>query len=233
MALIGVLGGMGPLATVDFMGKVVQLTNASCDQQHLPMLVANLPHIADRSRAILGEGEDCLDGLLQGIDLLNRNDVGLITVPCNSAHHWYAQMRAHSRAPVLHIAEACVAAIPAGARRVAVLGTGGTMVSGFYQAALAERDIEPLVPAADMQQRIAASIHEVKAGALDAAGAHLAVVLDDLAARGVSAAVMGCTEIPLAAQQLRDPPLTLIDSSLELARATVSFALERGWNRPQ
>lgn len=233
MALIGVLGGMGPLATVDFMAKVVQLTDAACDQQHLPMLVANLPHVADRSRAILGDGEDCLDALLDGIDLLNRNGVGLITIPCNSAHHWYAQMLARSAAPVLHIADACVAAVPVSARRVAVLGTGGTLVSGFYQAALAARDIEPLLPDAGMQQHIAACIRAVKAGALEQAAGQLAVVLDVLAARDVRAAVMACTEIPLAARHLPDPPLMLIDSSLELARATVSFAVARGWNRPQ
>ncbi|WP_256972158.1 hypothetical protein [Paraburkholderia caledonica] len=84
-----------------------------------------------------------------------------------------------------------------------------------------------------MQQRIAACIHAVKAGALERAAGELAVVLDVLAAQGVRAAVMGCTEIPLAARLLPDPPLTLIDSSLELARATVSFAVARGWNRPQ
>jgi aspartate racemase len=233
MALIGILGGMGPLATVDFMAKVVQLTDAACDQQHLPMLVANLPHIADRSRAILGDGEDCLDGLLNGIDMLNRNGVGLIAIPCNSAHHWHAQMLARSAAPILHIAEACVAAVPVSARRVAVLGTGGTLVSGFYQAALAARDLEPLLPDAGLQKHIAACIHEVKAGALEAAAAQLAIVLDALAAQGVGAAVMGCTEIPLAARHLPDPPFMLIDSSLELARATVSFAVARGWNRLQ
>lgn len=233
MALIGVLGGMGPLATVDFMAKVVNLTDATCDQQHLPMLVANLPHIADRSRAILGDGDDCLDDLLEGIDLLNRNGVGLISVPCNSAHHWYAQMHERSAAPLLHIAEACIAAVPVLARRVAVLGTGGTMVSGFYQAALVARDIEPLVPDADMQLRLAMCIRDVKAGALDQSAGHLAAVLDKLAAQDVQVALMSCTEIPLAAQHLTDAPLMLIDSSLELARATVSFALARGWNRPQ
>ncbi|MFM0057682.1 amino acid racemase [Paraburkholderia phytofirmans] len=233
MALIGILGGMGPLATVDFMAKVVQLTDASCDQQHLPMLVANLPHIPDRSRAILGDGEDCLGGLLEGIDLLNRNGVGLIAIPCNSAHHWYARIAARSAAPVLHIAEACVAAVPASARRVAVLGTGGTVKSGFYQAALTARDIEPLMPNADLQQSIAACIREVKAGALEQAAGHLSTVLDTLAAQDVRAAVMACTEIPVAARHLANAPLTLIDSSLELARATVAFAVARGWNRPQ
>ncbi len=233
MALIGILGGMGPLATVDFMDKVVRLTQASRDQEHLPLLVANLPHIADRSSAILDDGADPLPALLAGIDMLNRNGVGLIAIPCNSAHHWYPQIRAHSAAPVLDIAEICIAAVPSTARRVAVLATGGTLVSGFYQRALTERDIEPVTPDETVQPLVAACIDEVKSGDLDAAAAHLERGLTMLAEQDVTIALMACTEIPLAAQRVAALPIALIDSSLELARATVKYACERGWNRPQ
>lgn len=233
MALIGVLGGMGPLATVDFMEKVVRLTRATCDQDHLPMLVANLPHIPDRSRAILDGGTDPLPAMLAGIDLLTRNDVGVIVVPCNSAHHWHAQLQARSAVPVLHIAEACVAALPKAVSRVAVLGTRGTLASCFYQAALAARDIEPVVPDAIAQARVDACIRAAKADDFDEATVQLSAALAVLISQGVRAAVMGCTEIPMAARQLSVPSMTLIDSSLELARATVAFAMERGWNVPQ
>ncbi|MEI5999946.1 aspartate/glutamate racemase family protein [Paraburkholderia bengalensis] len=233
MALIGILGGMGPLATVDFMDKVVRLTQASRDQEHLPLLVANLPHIADRSSAILGNGADPLPALLAGIDMLNRNGVGLIAIPCNSAHHWYPQIRAHSAAPVLNIAEICIAAVPSTARRVAVLATGGALVSGFYQRALTERDIEPVTPDETVQPLVAACIDEVKSADLDAAAAHLERALTMLAEQGVTTALMACTEVPLAAQRVAALPIALIDSSLELARATVKYACERGWNRPQ
>jgi aspartate racemase len=233
MAMIGILGGMGPLATVDFMDKIVRLTEASRDQEHLPLLVANLPHIEDRSSAIMAGGADPLPALLDGIDLLNENGVGLIAIPCNSAHHWYGPMRERSKAPVLHIAHTCVAAVPRTARRVALLATGGALVSGFYQQALADLDIEPVIPGEAMQRRVAACIREVKAGALDVAAAHLEGVLTMLARQGVGTALMACTEIPLAAQRIVSPPLTLIDSSLELARATVKYACERGWNRPE
>jgi aspartate racemase len=233
MALIGILGGMGPLATVDFMDKVVRLTQASRDQEHLALLVANLPHIADRSSAILDDGADPLPALLAGIDMLNRNGVGLIAIPCNSAHHWYPQIRAHSAAPVLNIAEICIAAVPSTARRVAVLATGGALVSGFYQRALTERDIEPVTPDETVQPLVVACIDEVKSGDLDAAAAHLERALTMLAEQGVAMALMACTEIPLAAQRVAALPIALIDSSLELARATVKYACERGWNRPQ
>ncbi len=236
MALIGILGGMGPLATVDFMDRVVRLTSmagAACDQQHLPMLVADLPHIPDRSKAILEAGEDPLPALLDGIDMLNRNGVELIAIPCNSAHYWYDAMRGHSKAPILHIAETCVAAIPRGTRRVAVLATGGTLSSGLYQRMLGARDIEAIVPDEATQEHIHACIRAVKAGDLDESAVQLGAALAELAARGAQAAVMGCTEIPLAARQLSAPPMTLVDSTLELARATVSYGLARGWNMRQ
>jgi aspartate racemase len=233
MALIGILGGMGPLATVDFVERVIQLTSlagATCDQEHLPLLVANLPHIPDRSKAMLGTGESPLPALLEGIDMLNRNGVELIAIPCNSAHYWYDAMRERSRAPILHIAEACVAAIARGTRRAAVLATGGTLASGLYQTILERHDIEPVVPNERTQQHIDACIHAVKAGELDASAAELAAALAEFAARGAQVAVMGCTEIPLAARRLATPAMRLIDSTLELARVTVSYGMSRGWN---
>ena len=233
MPLIGVLGGMGPLATVDFMDKVVRLSSASCDQQHLPVLIASLPHIPDRSEAILEGGADPLPGLIEGIDMLNRNGVGVIAVPCNSAHHWYVQMQARSAAPILNIAEACVDAVPKTVRRVAVLATAGALASGFYQAKLAARDIEPVTPDPTVQLLVTACIRAVKAGDVEEAAAQLAAALAQLAVQGVGVAVMGCTEIPVAAGRLpasSTSSVTLIDSSLELARATVAFGETRGWN---
>lgn len=232
MTMIGVLGGMGPLATVDFMERVVRLTGAGRDQDHLPMMVANLPHTPDRSSAILAGGRDPLPALYSGIDLLNRSGVGLLVVPCNSAHHWYRQMRARSAAPMLHIGEVCADAVPRRAGTVAVLATGGTLASGFYQASLRERGVDALVPDEGAQARINACIAQVKAGDLPSAATLLEQGLRMLEAAGADAAVMGCTELPLAARAMGQVPIPLIDSTQELARATVGYALARGWNVP-
>ncbi|MCR4470895.1 aspartate/glutamate racemase family protein [Burkholderia sp. SCN-KJ] len=232
MALVGVLGGMGPLATVDFMHRVMRLTRARCDQEHLPMVVANLTQTPDRSRAIIDGGPDPLPALLEGVALLNRCGVDVIAIPCNSAHHWYAPLRERSAAPILHIVDASVAALPAGVRRVAVLATGGTLVSGFYQAALRARGFEPVMPDVAAQRDIAACIAAVKAGKIDASVRCLSRALAMLARRDVGVAVMGCTEIPIAARAVRDTPFALVDSTNELARATVAYAAERGWGRP-
>jgi len=235
MSRIGVFGGMGPSATVDFMDKLVQLTPAKRDQEHLPVIVASLPHIHDRSRSILGLGPDPLPQLLRGIEFLNQAGVGVIAVPCNSSHHWYEQMSRASRVPILHIARSCVAAIETGGdQRVAIFATRGALASGFYQRELEEHGIGFLVPDALTGQALVDDcIREVKAGEVAAAGASLGQALAAAREQGATAVIMGCTEIPIAARHAPPQGLHLVDSSLELARATVNYALERGWNRPQ
>lgn len=235
MPRIGVFGGMGPLATVDFMEKLVRLTPADRDQDHIPTMVASLPHIHDRSRAILGHGRDPLPQLLDGIDLLNHAGVGVIAIPCNSSHHWFSQMRERSKAPLLHIAEVSVAAVPRSqVTRVAIFATRGALLSGFYQRSLETQGVDYLLPDSDRDQdEVDVCIREVKAGHLDVAGAAIERACAAVAAAGATALIMGCTEIPIACRHADTAGLVLIDSSLELARASVSYALERGWNRPR
>jgi aspartate racemase len=235
MSRIGVLGGMGPSATVDFMDKLVLLTPAVRDQEHLPVIVASLPQVHDRSSAILGQGRDPLPQLLAGIRLLNEIAVGVIAIPCNSSHHWYDEMSRSSAAPILHIARCCVEAIPDAAREgVAIFATRGALASGFYQRELARREIDYVLPeASGSQHHVDNCIHAIKAGDFAAGAQHLERACREAAQHGARAAIMGCTELPIAARHADAHGLTLIDSSLELARASVAFALQRGWNRPE
>jgi aspartate racemase len=233
MSRIGVFGGMGPAATVDFMDKLVQLTPARRDQEHIPVICASLPHVHDRSRAILGVGPDPLPQLLAGIDFLNDAMVGVVAIPCNSSHHWYAQMSERSRSPILHIARSCVASFEDASAKVAVFATRGALASGFYQRSLDEKGIAWLVPDADgAQSHVDDCIRYIKAGQLAEGAAALDAALKWARSHRAGAVIMGCTEIPIAARQSTVQGLQLVDSTLELARATVDYALERGWNRP-
>jgi aspartate racemase len=235
MTKIGVLGGMGPAATADFLTKLVQLTPATCDQEHLPVVVANLPHVPDRSRAILGQGPSPLVAMCASIDLLVNAGCGVIAVPCNTAHHWYPDFAKYSPIPVLHIAEVCVASV-ASAGTTAILGTQGCIRSGFYQRTIAAHGGIFYVPDVhSLQPKIDVCIAAVKGGDLAGGARHLEPVLRTLVDRGVNAAVLGCTELPLAALGC-DPSsysrMTLVDSILELARASVRYGIDRGWNIP-
>lgn len=233
MSMIGVLGGLGPAATVDFLGKIVRLTPASRDQEHIPVLAASLPHVPDRSACILGHGADPLPHLLHGIDLLNDNKVGVIVVPCNSAHHWYTQLSQRAHVPIIHIAHACVERLAQSVgSRVLVLATRGALRSGFYQQALVQAGMVAVEPDPETEQPwVDDCIRQIKAGDLSAGAASLGRVLMQAKALDVTAVIMGCTEIPIAAQYCDDQGLQLADSSLTLAQAAVDYAVQRQWHR--
>lgn len=231
--MLGILGGMGPAATTDFMHKVIRLTPANCDQEHLPMIVYGVPQIPDRSAAILGAGADPLPQLLAGIDFLNHAGARLIAIPCNSAHHWYYQLSAKSPAPILHIGRVTATSIasPTGPG-VMVLGTRGTVSSGFYQREFIRRGIECIPVNADIQQKVDGCIGQVKAGALEDGARSLRAAVLAATSTSASTVVLGCTELSVASEIAGPMALNVVDSSVELAGAVVRFGLAEGWNRP-
>lgn len=231
MPYLGVLGGMGPAATLDFMSKLVALTPASRDQDHLPVLVASLPQIPDRSAGILGHGEDPLPALLDGVRLLNRAGVGLIAIPCASSHHWHSELSAASGAPILHVAKATAARVPREGRAL-ILATRGTLASGFFQDELLAHGMAFEIPAPETEQlAVDECIRRVKAGEVTCAAELLEDVLARARERGLHTVILGCTELPLAASEARSESMTLIDCNLELARQAVEHGLRYGWNR--
>ena len=231
--MLGILGGMGPAATADFFAKLVALTPAMCDQKHIPLIMTCLPQTPDRSAAILGQGPTPLPALMTGLRLLQGAGVQAIVIPCNSSHHWYDELQAAAGIPILHIADTAIAALPADNGPVAIMATRGTIASGFYQRKLEAAGRRWQIPASgDQQDAVDTVIAKVKLGDPKRAAVTLEQVWSRFSNVGVGAVIMGCTEIPLAAAHLPAPPFTTIDTSLELARAAVAYAISRGWNRP-
>ncbi|MDR6498172.1 aspartate racemase [Burkholderia ambifaria] len=228
--MVGVIGGMGSASTVDFLEKIVQLTPAKKDQDHISWVTLNLAYIPDRSAAVLGNGENPLPHILEGIDILNDLNVSLTVVPCNTAHHWFTELRQRSSAPILNIADASVGrlSIPIESR-VAVLASRGTIASGFFDTALREKGYQSVILDDKTQKRVDECMRHVKSGDIQNASEHLKAVLASLEDANVSAAILGCTEIPLAAALLSSPPLLLIDSTLSLAFETVEHARNNSW----
>ncbi|WP_042859364.1 aspartate/glutamate racemase family protein [Dickeya sp. NCPPB 3274] len=232
--LIGVLGGMGPLATVDLLQKIIAATPAERDQQHVPMAVWNVPQIPDRQRALAGTGASPLPALLDGIEHLNRLDVSHLVIPCNTAHHWFDELRSASRAPVLHIADATLAQTQlalAGtpSPRVGVIATHGTLAAGWYQQRLAALDIETVLPdEQEMDNLFVPGCYAVKRGEVAAGGALFGQLADRLAARGANQLILACTEVApgLAAAQSRWLARS-IDSTEALARRCVALWREQ------
>jgi len=221
---LGVLGGMGPAATADFLTKLVAMTPAATDQDHLPVIAQSIPTIPDRSHAILGQGPSPLPALKAGLARLRAAGCALAVMPCNSAHYWYDALA--GELPMLHIVDAVAAAL----RRqgidggpIGLLATSGTVAAGIYQDRLAGTGFEIVTPAAeDQADLVEAAIRAVKAGEFESAGTWLRSAVGRLRTRGIRATVLGCTELPLVLASAPDAPHPFIDSTAALAAACVA-----------
>lgn len=224
--LLGILGGMGPLAGAAFAARLVALTPAERDQDHVPALLCNDPRVPDRSSARLGQGDDPLEAMMTGLRLLERAGANLIAIPCNTAHLWYEQMAARTRVPLLHIVEAvCEDLERLGVRGpVGLMGTPATLKLGLYQGPLRERGFEVLVPDDPGVAQCVESIAAVKGNRPGEAFEPAAQCIRTLVARGAEAVVLGCTELPLAVPHARRDGFgaVLTDSIDALARAALA-----------
>ena len=229
---IGVLGGMGPLATVDFMRKVIDLTPARRDQEHLPLVVYSVPQVPGRSACILEGAASPLPAMVHGIHTLVQAGAECIAIPCNTAHHWYDELVRESRCPVLHIVDAACAAMERGGvgqGAVGLLATAGTIAAGVYQARLDRHGYDCVVLGArDMEDLVMGGIALVKAGELEDARALLETAAAKLGRQGVRAIVLGCTEIPIVFDGVSSSSLPpIVDATQALAEACVEWYFGR------
>lgn len=227
--LVGVLGGMGPLATVDFLHKLVQEMPAAVDQDHVPVLAWNVAQIPDRQQALAGTGESPLPALVDGIKRLASAGVTRIVIPCNTAHHWFDQLAAASPVPLIHIADATLAALASDKENdsgvVGLIATRGTLVSGLYQQRFAAAGIDYLVSTDDeLDTLFTPGCYAVKQGDVEAGGRLLEAAAQALIDRGAGRLVLACTEVPLALERIGSCLLPLcIDTNRALARACVEY----------
>ncbi|MCE2969090.1 MAG: amino acid racemase [Burkholderiales bacterium] len=200
--MLGVIGGMGPLATADFFRKLIEATPAASDEQHIPTLIHSVPQLPSRPAAILRSGASPLPKLREARDRLLRAGATLLAMPCNTAHHWYDELTADCAVPFVHIVDAACAQaarrVPAGAT-LGLIATEATLVAEIYPRRAADLGYRWLAPTPEQQRdAVLPAIAEVKLGDLQAAGRRLEPVLASLAERGAAAVVLACTETPLA-----------------------------------
>ena len=220
---VGVLGGMGPDATVDFMSRVVRATPADKDQDHLRILVDNNPQVPNRQEALLRGGEDPGPALASMAKGLEAAGADFLVMPCNTAHAFKEAIEASVRIPLVSIIDVTVEAC-GDVETVGVLATDGCISSGVFQQALSERGKRAVMLDDAQMQALMQLITRIKAGdaGREVAGGMRALA-EALVARGANAVIAGCTEIPLVlADDMCEVPL--VSSTDALARAAVARA---------
>jgi aspartate racemase len=223
--IVGVIGGMGPAATVHFMGRVLDLTPAVSDQDHLRLIVDNNGGVLDRHAAIGGVGPSPAPVLVEMARGLQRAGAEMLVMPCNTAHAFAGAIRAASDLPFVDLIEAASdEAVAHGVARVGVLAADGCLQAGLYQHALHHRHVDPVFLAPRDQSRFMALLHAIKSGDRGPEVREgMKTLAEALVEAGAQALVAGCTEVPLVLGPA-DVRVPLTDSIDALARATVAAA---------
>ena len=224
---LGILGGMGPLATADLYHKIVTLTAAGSDNEHIRVYIDSNTSIPDRTAAILAGGADPLPAMRDSLRKLEKCGAGCVIMPCNTAHYFLGRLVGLTELPFVSMigaaAAACRTRFPG--KTAAILGTSGTLSAKLYQEALMAQEVPFLEPDALEQEELMEVIYQgVKAGAPpESYRGTFTSVLESRGARGAGCFILGCTELPLAVQQLGLSDLPAVDPTEELAKAAIRF----------
>lgn len=199
MKKLGVIGGLGPMATVYFLQLITQMSDAAADQEHMEILVHSNPRIPDRTRYILGESsESPLPLMTEAGRGLASQGADLIAVPCVTAHYFHSRLEETIGLPVLNAPEETALCLrEAGVSKAGILATDGTVQCGLVQRALAAQEITCIVPEQEGQAAVMSLIYEdIKAGK-EPNPLKLEKVSERLFLRGAQVVLLGCTELSL------------------------------------
>jgi aspartate racemase len=224
--LLGVLGGMGPLAGVDFVAKLIEETPAAIDQDHVPFILYSVPQIPGRVDAILRDGPSPVPAMAEGLRVLAGAGVEAVAIACNTAHAWYDELARASAVPILHMVDTACAGIAAGTV-VGLLGTEATLHAGFYQRRLQTLSVRGIENTPDLRARhVLPAIALVKQNRAAEAGRLIEPAIEDLLRRGAERVILACTELPVALDAIGSPYRDrVIDPTRALARAAVAWSL--------
>ncbi len=223
--VVGIMGGMGPLATADLITKITQHTPVTREQDHLRLLVDSNPAIPDRNEAVSGAGPSPGPAMVESARLLERGGADLLVIACNAAHNWVSEVADAVAIPVINMVDVTVAAVvDRSPGRVGVMAITACLATRMYQDALAASGIEALTLDDADQLAFTGTIAAIKAqGRTDALRASMTRHAGTLIDAGADLIIAGCTEIPIVLGET-DLRVPVISSTDELARAAVAAA---------
>lgn len=228
--VLGVLGGVGPLATAYFMQLLVRKTPARKDQDHLPTIVFSDPQIPDRTAHILdGTKPNPLPAMVEVARRLEAAGADFLAIPCNTAHFYYEGIARSVNVPVLNIMEETAAALAKGVvplRTVGLMATEGTVRSGVFESCFRAHGVEVRVPDRAGQQAVNRLIYDQVKANFPFDVEAFRDVARTLVGSGCDAVVVGCTELSVVFQSLDERPVYLYDSLDVLASRCVELYLE-------
>lgn len=201
MKTIGIIGGMGPLATVHLFERIVLRTKAQKDQDHIRVLIDSNTNIPDRTKAIISDGEDPVRELVNSAKILEKGGADFLIMPCNTAHYFIDEIKKSVNIPFLNMPEETVKYTYDKYGKdtvVGIMATDGTIKSKIYENYYSKLGIKTVVPV-KTQERIMEFIYDViKKGNYNAGTDLLFECANELKELGATAFLLGCTELSSA-----------------------------------
>lgn len=223
---LGILGGMGPLATVSLFNKIVVKTDAKKDQEHIHILIDNNINIPDRTSYLLGEGEDPTEELIKTAIRLEKAGADFLIMPCNTAHNFYDTIKKKINIDFLNMIEETVKFVQANYpdnKKIGLLGTDGTLKTKIYDLYFNKENIEVVNPNQDTQKSIMDIIYGVKEGSSEVAIEKIYSAVEKFKAKGVEVFILGCTELSVV-NDLYKLKGNYIDPLNVIAERAIEFA---------
>lgn len=226
MKTIGIIGGMGPLATADLYLKITNMTEAAKDQDHVHIVIDSNPKIPDRTAYILGEGESPLPEIVRSIRRLEAAGCDFLIMPCNTAHHIIEEIKATTKIPFINMMEETVRFVAKTypGRTVGILATDGTCRSGTYEKyfdKIGIRVVKPHRHQADVMDLI---YQGVKTGDLDRSLDGVRSAIEEMKEMGATVFILGCTELSAVSNRIRTLGETFVDPLEVLALESIREA---------
>jgi len=220
--IIGILGGMGPLATVDLFQKIVLQTEVDFDEGHIHIVIDNNPQIPSRIDYIFNSGESPLNQLIKSAVKLEMMGADVIVMPCITAHYFYKDIVPFLNITFINMVEETVREIN-GECKVGLLSSEGTSKMGIFDDFLKKYNIDFIKPDGKMQRYITDIIYDVKKGRENYNRENLLKVLEHMKCEGVDLFVLGCTELPIAFRHMGIHEVYVNPTEI-LARRAIEFA---------
>ena len=203
---LGVIGGLGPIATAHFMELVIRMTEANTDQEHLDMIIYNRPSIPDRTSYILDNSRpNPLPEMIRVGNTLARQGARLLAIPCMTAHYFHRDLTRYIEAPIVHAIHECAVHLKKhGITKAGIMATDGTIRSKLFQQELEKHGMTALVPGEEGQKCVMSVIYDDIKANKPAGMDKFQLASLDLKNQGAQAIILGCTELSLVK---RDYPI--------------------------
>lgn len=230
MKTIGIIGGMGPLATIDLYEKITFNTKAEKDQDHIHIIIDSYPQIEDRTAYILHGGKNPKDKLIESAKRLENAGADALIMPCNTAHFFAKDIEKEVSIPLIHIVKSTAEAIKnkyPKANKIGLIATTGTLKSGVYANILKDYGYHIIKLDERLENDIMDCIYKgVKAGKTEEYVALFQKCVDKITDMGADVLIAGCTEIPILVPHIKSK-IPVVDATLELALAAIAFSLTK------